>query len=213
MCIRDRLDTLAFGKVYSQQSKVEHLTIKAENITSDLQIEISGSNQSKFKLSNNTILKSEAETGINLPIQFDADETGSNVALLTISGGGIEPIQVVLSANVSEEFIALPATDISARGFTANWTISKGTNDYLLDLFSLRPTGNYLPETVVEQNFNFTLPSSWTKEGYTEMSSIGAVKLGTGAQMGKVNLINAIQMPGKYRVIVIACLLYTSRCV
>lgn len=199
-----QLDTLAFGKVYSQQSKVEHLTIKAENITSDLQIEISGSNQSKFKLSNNTILKSEAETGINLPIQFDADETGSNVALLTISGGGIEPIQVVLSANVSEEFIALPATDISARGFTANWTISKGTNDYLLDLFSLRPTGNYLPETVVEQNFNFTLPSSWTKEGYTEMSSIGAVKLGTGAQMGKVNLINAIQMPGKYRVIVIA---------
>lgn len=199
-----QLDTLAFGKVYIQRSKVEHLTLKAENLSGDLQLVISGTNQNKFKLSKNVILKLEAETGLNIPIEFDADEPGKNTALLTITGGGIEPIQVVLSANVSEEFTALPATAIGESGFTANWTISQGTSSYLLDLFSLRLTGAYLPEKILEQNFNLSLPESWIRDGYTEMSSIGAIKLGTATVMGKFSLPSVIQIPGKYRFTIIA---------
>lgn len=199
--IPSQLDTLAFGKVYFKQSALKHLTVKAENLTGDLLLEISGIHQSKFRLAKTVISKTEAENGINIPVEFDATEPGHINAILTISGGGIEPIQVVLNANVSEEFIALPATDISAKGFTANWTISKGTDAYLLNLFSLRPTGTYIPEKILEQTFSLALPNTWIKEGYTEMSYAGTgdIRLGKTDMMGKISLPSVLKLLGKYR--------------
>ena len=202
----DMLDTLAFGKVYFQQSTSQYLSIKAENLTGDLQLAISGIHQSKFRLSKTEISKSEVESGIDLPIEFDATEAGNINAIITISGGGIEPIQVVLNANVSEEFKALPATNVRASGFTANWTISKGASAYLIDVFSLRPTGAYLPEKILEQDFRVSLPNNWIREGYTEMSyaETGAIRLGKAAETGKISLPLLAQIPGKYRLTVIA---------
>ncbi len=202
----DQLDTLTFGKVYFQQSALQYLSIQAENLTGDLQLEISGIDQTKFRLSKTVLSKSEVESGLNLPIEFDATEPGKMNAILTISGGGIEPIKVVLNANVSEEFIALPATNVGASYFRANWTIFKGTSAYLLDVFSLRPTGTYLAEKILEQNFRVSLPNNWIKGGYTEMSysETGAIRLGKATETGKLSLPLFAQIPGKYRLTVIA---------
>ncbi len=181
-------DSVKIGNVYFQKSANFILPIKGMNIKSNINFTISGTNSSSFLLDKSTISQTEAQTGTNLLIQFIAQNVGFQNALLTISGGGIQTIEVKLNALVIDEFVALPATYVTYNGFTANWTRDKNASSYLLDVFTLKPNGQINYSTILEESFNLPLPNNWTKEGWTDNSLAGNIKLGSGNTYGKLTL-------------------------
>ena len=175
-----------FGKVVYQHNSTSTLQLKAVNLTGDLTLAVSGTDAAEFSVPA-TITKADAEAGYTLTIQYSAKTTGAKTAQLTISGGGISNTVVSLKATCSDEFLALPATNITHSGFTANWTQSAYAEGYTLDVFSLQSNGATQPKTVLTEEFASGLPSTWTKEGYADNTSLtGSMRLASGSSMGKL---------------------------
>ena len=175
-----------FGKVVYQHNSTSTLQLKAVNLTGDLTLAVSGTDAAEFSVPA-TITKADAEAGYTLTIQYSAKTTGAKTAQLTISGGGISNTVVSLKATCSDEFLALPATNITHSGFTANWTQSAYAEGYTLDVFSLQSNGATQPKTVLTEEFASGLPSNWTKEGYADNTSLtGSMRLASGSSMGKL---------------------------
>jgi len=175
-----------FGKVVYQYNSTSNLQLKAVNLTGDLTLAVSGTDAAEFSVPA-TVTKADAEAGYTLTIQYSAKTTGPKSAQLTISGGGISNTVVSLKATCSDEFLALPATNITHSGFTANWTQSAYAEDYTLDVFSLQSNGATQPKTVLTEEFASGLPSNWTKEGYADNTSLtGSMRLASGSSMGKL---------------------------
>jgi hypothetical protein len=175
-----------FGKVIYQKKTTATLNIKASNLSSKLLLSISGANASNFSIEKDTISKSEAEAGFILNISFDAATIGVKTAELSISGGGITTTIVNLKANATDEFIALPATNVNQTSFTANWTVSANATGYTLDVFSLKSSGGTQPKTLLEEDFTAGLPTDWTTEGYTDNALSGFMRLASGGSAGKI---------------------------
>ncbi len=73
-----------------------------------------------------------------------------------------------------DNFQALPATNVTADGFTANWTASPGATGYLLDVYTVQTTGEGVSEVLLESDFMDDLPAGWTKgSGYTAAEDKG----------------------------------------
>ena len=175
-----------FGKVVYQHNSTSTLQLKAVNLTGDISLAISGTDAAEFSVPT-TITKADAEAGYTLTIQYSAKTTGAKTAQLTISGGGISNTVVSLKATCSDEFLALPATNITHSGFTANWTQSAYAEGYTLDVFSLQSNGATQPKTVLTEEFASGLPSTWIKEGYADNTSLtGSMRLASGSSMGKL---------------------------
>jgi hypothetical protein len=181
-------DNVDFGKVYFQQTASTSLSVKAKNLTGDLSLAISGTNASNFSVIKSTISKVDAEIGYGLTINYNAQTAGVQSAKLTISGGGITPININLKANCSTEFVALPATNITNKGFTAHWTASPGATGYSLNVFSLQNTAPFTPKTLVEEDFISLLPNNWTAEGYYDNTTYSNMRLGSPTSFGKLTL-------------------------
>jgi len=181
-------DSVKIGNVYYLKSANFILPIRGMNIIGNINFSISGTSASSFSLDKSTISQSEAQAGTNLQIQFIAQNVGVQNALLTISGGGIQTIVVKLNAQVIDEFVALPATQITHNGFTANWTRDKNASSYLIDVFTLKPNGQISYSTILDETFNLSLPNNWTKEGWTDNTLSGNIKLGSTNNYGKLTL-------------------------
>ena len=184
----DNNDTIDMDSVYMDHSIDYQLPIKAANLTGNLTLALSGADAANFTLSATNIAQTTAHSGTHINIHFNAVTVGANHADLIISGGGIQPIIVHLNAYTSTDFVALPATGILPSGFNANWTTSIDAGSYLLNVFSLRPTGVILRDTVLEQDFTLALPNTWAKEGWTDNTLAGNIKLASGSNYGKVSL-------------------------
>jgi endonuclease I len=178
--------TINFGKIPYLQTAHSTIQIKAQHLTGDLSIAISGTNNTNFSLSKTTLTKVEAEAGFELSITYSAQNVGNETAVLTISGGGITPVNVNISATSSDDFMALNATEIRSDGFRANWTVSAFANGYLLNVYTLQNTGNTQPTTMLEEGFSSALSGGWTSEGYTDNATAGAIRLASGSNPGRI---------------------------
>lgn len=181
-------DNIVGQQIYLQQTGELIIPIKANNLTGALSFTLSGANAANYTLSRNSISKAEAESGTNLTVYVTGQTAAELKAKLTVSGGGIASTDVNLQTQLSDAFIALPATNISTNGFNANWTIATGSTGYQLAVYSLRPTGAYSPETRIEEDFTFALPNTWSREGYTDLATAGTMRLASTNNYGKVNL-------------------------
>lgn len=86
-----------------------------------------------------------------------------------------------------EYFHALPATNVTATGFTANWTVSEGATGYTLDVYTIQTTGDEASEVLLESDFMSGLPAGWTKgNGYSANEADG-YRLASGSQSGSVS--------------------------
>ncbi|MDD2797944.1 MAG: endonuclease [Bacteroidales bacterium] len=175
-----------FGKVPYMQNTNSTIAIKAQNLTGDLTLAISGTDAANFT-TNTTISKSDAEAGYNLSVLYSAQSIGAQTAQLSISGGGITPITVNLKAAASDEFLALPATNVAKYGFDANWTLSANATGYSLNVYSLKMTGNTQAKILLEEDFLSGLPTGWTSEGYTDNATSSNMRLASGSNPGKLN--------------------------
>lgn len=178
---------LDFGKVVYQQNAVSTLNLKAQNLTGDLTLTITGTNAAEFSITKTTITKAEAEAGYAIPVNYSAQTVGAQTAQLTISGGGIGNTVVTLKATSSDEFLALPATNITAGGFTANWTVSAMATGYTLNVFSLVSSGTTQPKTALSESFASGVPATWTSSGYIGTTDLpGNLRLASSGNPGVV---------------------------
>ncbi|MDD4991385.1 MAG: endonuclease [Paludibacter sp.] len=177
--------TVDFGKIAYQQTAGTSLMITASNLTGDLSFALSGTNAANFSIATTTITKAQAEAGYNLTINFNAQTVGAQSATITITGGGITATNVTLKATSSDEFIAMPATNISTTGFNANWTISAAAAGYSLNVFTMQSSGGTVSQTLLEDDF--TSLSAWTAAGYTTATELASyVRLGSSSNVGTI---------------------------
>lgn len=184
----DNNDTIVGQQIYLQQTGEIRIPIKANNLSGNLSFSLSGVNAANYTLSRTSITKTEAENGTELVLSVTGQSATQLKSTLTISGGGISPIVVNLVTQVSDLFLALPASNIAATSFNANWTIAQGASGYQISLYSLRPNGNFTPEKRIEEEFLLALPNTWTREGYTDQALAGTIRLASTNNPGKVNL-------------------------
>ena len=183
--------TLDFGNVNFQTTDTTSILIKGFNLTGDLTLVLNGKNASLFTIPVTTLSKANAEAGYRLRINYSAESLGIYSAQLNISGGGISPTSITLSAASVDGFVALLANNISTTGFNANWTSSAYATGYKLDVYSLVGDGSAIPKTILEQDFltgtgTTGVPAGWTGSGYTDNSLPGAIKLSSSGNNGKI---------------------------
>jgi hypothetical protein len=176
-----------FGKVLYLQTDTASVFIKASNLTGDLSLAFSGTDASRFSVPDNIISKASAEAGVRVIINFSAQAVGAKTAQLTISGGGITVTSINLKATSTDEFLALPASNIGSNGFNANWTVSANASGYTLNVYTLQNNGTTQAKTLLEEDFLSGLPSGWTTSGYTDVLTASSVRLASGSSLGKIN--------------------------
>ena len=183
--------TLDFGNVNFQTTDTTSVLIKGFNLTGDLTLVLNGKNAYLFTIPVTTLSKANAEAGYRLRINYSAESLGIYSAQLNISGGGISPTSITLSAASVDGFVALLANNISTTGFNANWTSSAYATGYKLDVYSLVGDGSAIPKTILEQDFltgtgTTGVPAGWTGSGYTDNSLPGSIKLSSSGNNGKI---------------------------
>ncbi len=175
-----------FGKVPFGKKPTTQLRVKGVNLKGDLTLTISGADAAKFSVSATTVSKAEAEAGTDVLAWFDAKTIGLAGAALTITSVGMSALVVNLSGESTDDFIVLPAENITERAFTSNWTSSANATGYLLDVFVLESNGATAPVTLLEEDFQNGLPASWTSVPYTDNSVSGNMRLASGSNSGKI---------------------------
>ena len=177
--------TVDFGNVPYNQNTTMTVSVKGANLTGDLTLTLSGTNASRFSIPVSVISKADALAGYQLVITFNASTMGLNKAQLTISGGGISPAAINLSATSTDSFLALAGSNVTNTGFTANWTSSANATGYLLDVYSYAINGT-AAATLLEENFTSGLPSTWTSSGYVDSQTSGNMRIASGSNNGAI---------------------------
>ncbi len=98
-------EKLQFPVTRSNQENIKYLNIKTTDITGDLTVSMSGTNAASFDVSTATISRSTANSseGAILTVAYKPQDTGEHNAVLTISGGGLNPEKVIqLVGNATE---------------------------------------------------------------------------------------------------------------
>ncbi|MDD2997019.1 MAG: T9SS type A sorting domain-containing protein [Paludibacter sp.] len=118
---------------------------------------------------------------------YNAVSVGVKDAVLNIAGGGVTSVSVPLKALSSDEFMVLPASNVSHNGFTANWTVSATAQNYSLNVFTLESDGSTQPAVLLEESFDNGMPVFWDAGGYTDTNTKGSVRLGSGSSNGSIS--------------------------
>lgn len=177
--------TVDFGNIPYQQVTSHPLVISAINLTGDLTLSLTSTNAA-FSIPVTTITKADAESGFSLNVVMNPQTTGLQNATLTISGGGIATSTIQLVANSTSQFLALPATDITTGGFTANWTLSDGALSYNLNVYQYESTG-VTAKKLIEETFNVDgIPANWVKVGYADNYEDGSIRLASGSSNSSI---------------------------
>ena len=133
-------ESLDFGQTAQGYAVNRALQIKGSNMTSPLSLRVVGTNSAYFKAETTSIPASTMNQngGYLLNITYLPQAVGKHEAKLTLYDGGLESSIVVnlygeaLEVPVLTALNALPATDISDNGYTANWGAANGIADYYI---------------------------------------------------------------------------------
>lgn len=87
----------SFGTTKIGNSKSKTLNIKTTDLTGNLTLAITGTNATWFSVTPATITKEAANSaeGSNITVTYLPEATGNHTAVLTISGGGLNPAKVI----------------------------------------------------------------------------------------------------------------------
>lgn len=133
---------LEFGEVAVGQSISAQLTVRAQNLTSNLSLRITGRDAAMFSVSSRSIPALSLNLGepYLLNIRYTPTSVGEHTANLTIYDGGLplgEQTNVVLQGQAFpvpqlERLTATAPTDVSDTGYTANWNATAQVIDFYL---------------------------------------------------------------------------------
>ncbi len=159
------------------------LAIKGQQIEGAVTLSVSGDDASCFSVAPSSVSASEVNAGIEVEISYYSAEVGAHTATLNIAGGGLnEPTTVALTGNAVDDFVALPAKNVTMDSFVAAWTPRGGATDYELHVWY----DDYSSSTPEQDILNVAFsekPDTWSYEGYVSIDN-GALRLGSSSQNG-----------------------------
>ena len=132
-----RWDRFNFGVLMEGDNQSATFIVEGINLTADVQLKIKNGTPaftlSKTKITANEALQGDAE----VTLTFSAVEIGEYADTIQISGGGLAvAINIPLKASVTDEFMALEPTDITATAATLGWMRKADAANYHIDLYT-----------------------------------------------------------------------------
>jgi len=181
--------SLDFGEVAVGHSQTMELLINGTNLTSALSVRVTGADRSMFKLSGITDNQIPApainsEDGYKLTVIYTPAKTGVHSAAITLYDGGFpagKNYNIQLRAEALEVPVlskpeAMPASNISATGYTANWKSAPEVVDYyIVNRTRYLPGNVQLTREVAEENY---LVIEDRQEDVAESYTVQSVRLG-----------------------------------
>lgn len=157
-------ESLDFGQTAKGHSTTRALQIKGSNMTQALSLRVVGTNSSYFNVETTSIPASTINQngGYLLNITYLPQATGSHTAKLTLYDGGLDGTIAVdlrgeaLEVPVLTALNALPATDVTDTGYTANWSAANGIADYYVVTRVKYNEGNEEAETYETGELSYT---------------------------------------------------------
>ena len=174
---------MGIASVNSSSPVTVQLSVRGRNIESAVSVEVGGSDSECFSVNRRELTADEVNNGTTVELAYRSSVVGSHEAVLEISGGGLKsPIIVNLKGQAIDDFVALPAKDITKNSFVAVWTPKSEATDYELNVWYDDYSSSAPEKDILDVTFS-SKPDSWTYEGYTAVES-GKLRLGSGSDDG-----------------------------
>ena len=174
---------MGIASVNSSSPVTVQLSVRGRNIESAVSVEVGGNDSECFSANRRELTADEVNNGTTVELAYRSSVVGSHEAVLEISGGGLKsPIIVNLKGQAIDDFVALPAKDITKNSFVAVWTPKSEATDYELNVWYDDYSSSAPEKDILDVTFS-SKPDSWTYEGYTAVES-GKLRLGSGSDDG-----------------------------
>lgn len=174
---------MGIASVNSSSPVTVQLSVRGRNIESTVSVEVGGNDSECFSVNRRELTADEVNNGTTVELAYRSSVVGSHEAVLEISGGGLKsPIIVNLKGQAIDDFVALPAKDITKNSFVAVWTPKSEATDYELNVWYDDYSSSAPEKDILDVTFS-SKPDSWTYEGYTAVES-GKLRLGSGKDDG-----------------------------
>lgn len=174
---------MGIASVNSSSPVTVQLSVRGRNIESTVSFEVGGNDSECFSVNRRELTADEVNNGTTVELSYRSSVVGSHEAVLEISGGGLKsPIIVNLKGQAIDDFVALPAKDITENSFVAAWTPKSEATDYELNVWYDDYSSSAPEKDILDVTFS-SKPDSWTYEGYTAVES-GKLRLGSGKDDG-----------------------------
>ena len=174
---------MGIASVNSSSPVTVQLSVRGRNIESTVSVEVGGNDSECFSVNRRELTADEVNNGTTVELAYRSSVVGSHEAVLEISGGGLKsPIIVNLKGQAIDDFVALPAKDITKNSFVAVWTPKSEATDYELNVWYDDYSSSVPEKDILDVTFS-SKPDSWTYEGYTAVES-GKLRLGSGSDDG-----------------------------
>ena len=174
---------MGIASVNSSSPVTVQLSVRGRNIESAVSVEVGGDDSECFSVNRRELTADEVNNGTTVELAYRSSVVGSHEAVLEISGGGLKsPIIVNLKGQAIDDFVALPAKDITKNSFVAVWTPKSEATDYELNVWYDDYSSSVPEKDILDVTFS-SKPDSWTYEGYTAVE-LGKLRLGSGKDDG-----------------------------
>ena len=174
---------MGIASVNSSSPVTVQLSVRGRNIESAVSVEVGGNDSECFSVNRRELTADEVNNGTTVELAYRSSVVGSHEAVLEISGGGLKsPVVVNLKGQAIDDFVALPAKDITENSFVAAWTPKSEATDYELNVWYDDYSSSVPEKDILDVTFS-SKPDSWTYEGYTAVES-GKLRLGSGKDDG-----------------------------
>ena len=166
----------------------KQIQVKGRNLEGNVSLEIGGTDSECFSVNPRTLTADEVNNGATVELSYHSSQVGAHSATLRITGGGIaspgiaSPVVVNLTGEAVDDFVALPARNITYNSFVAAWTPKAGATDYELNVW-YDDYSSSTPEKEILNTVFSSKPDTWTYDGYTAAES-GKLRLGSGSTDG-----------------------------
>lgn len=193
---------LEFGQVAIGASATAQLFFNGENLTEPVSLTVYTGNRDMYSIPTRTIAAQlvNGESGYWLPVTYTPTAEGQHISRILIQGGGIPGSRGIelrgeclpvphLSAPVATE-----ATDISADGYTANWTPAPDeTVDYFVVTRTIFGNGTQQVEEIIAEEPGQEIMCDGS--GATETYSVQSVRLGYRSPASNVVTVQTGDVP------------------
>ena len=177
--------SLDFGTAGIGETVAKTITVKGVLLAQNLSVQLVGSQAGEFAVSPTELTAEQALNGIALEVEFVPTTLGKASAQLVISSSELARSTTVDLTAVCG-FHALPATNVTAEGFTANW-VNGGVESYSLDVFKRQVSG-VAEVTLLEDACNQETTATTAVSVYYDID--GCVRLGSGSKVGSLTYNN-----------------------
>ena len=178
--------SLDFGQSALGHTVSSALEVAGANLTSALTVSITGADKGLFRVETKSISNSQINSGATylLQIFYTPDKEGKHSAYLALYDGGLPDGQSVRVQLIGEgcavptlsRLSALPATEITAESYRANWGVAPEIVDYYI-VNRTRYVADGQEAEIIQANTNSALIEG-RDEDVAESYTVSSVRLG-----------------------------------